>query len=111
MADSKYSGVCQQSCLPRPREILSTLLQDLIELTARTEQATEEFEVITGQISNKPPRADEVERLNNASLKLSTWQLSGSFQNISSTARAIIHSESFAGSIRPAVCSSDGDFR
>ena len=54
------------------QEILNTLLQDVFELIARTEQATEQFEAITAQIPTDQPHHKEVERMNNASLKLST---------------------------------------
>jgi hypothetical protein len=52
-------------------QILSTLLQDVIELTARTEQATEEFEAIMGQIPTGLPHPDGTQRIKNASAKLS----------------------------------------
>jgi hypothetical protein len=53
------------------QQILSTLLEDVIELTARTEQATEEFEAVTGQVPSGLPHPDGVQRIKNASSKLS----------------------------------------
>ena len=52
------------------QQIRSILLQDLIELTARTEQATEEFEAVM-QIPSGLPHPDGVQRVKNASAKLS----------------------------------------
>ena len=54
------------------QQIRATLLQDVIELTARNEQATEEFEAVTGQIPSGLPHPDGVQRIKNASSKLST---------------------------------------
>jgi hypothetical protein len=53
------------------QQILNTLLQDVIELTARTEQATEEFEDLMGQIPSGLPHPDGTQRIKNASAKLS----------------------------------------
>jgi hypothetical protein len=52
------------------QQILSTLLQDVIELTARNEQAMEEFEAATEQIPSGLPHPDGVQRIRNASAKL-----------------------------------------
>jgi hypothetical protein len=61
---------------PKPpatdQQIRATLLQDVIELTARNEQATEEFEALTGQIPSGLPHPDGVQRIKNASAKLAT---------------------------------------
>ena len=54
------------------QQIRSTLLQDVIELTARTEQAAEEFETVMGQIPSGLPHPDGVQQIKNASDKLST---------------------------------------
>lgn len=54
------------------QQILNALLQDVIELTARTEQATEEFEEVIGQIPSGLPHPDGTQRIKNASAKLST---------------------------------------
>ena len=54
------------------QEIRGTLFQDVLELTARTEEATKEFEVISGRICMDQPHPDDVERMKNAFLKLST---------------------------------------
>jgi hypothetical protein len=52
------------------QEIRATLLQDVIELTARNEQAIEEFEAVTGQIPSGLAHPDGVQRIKNASAKL-----------------------------------------
>jgi hypothetical protein len=61
---------------PKPpatdQQIRATLLQDIIELAARNEQATEEFEAATGQIPSGLPHPDGVQRIKNASAKLAT---------------------------------------
>ena len=53
-------------------QVRSTLLQDVIELTARTEEAIKEFEAVTGKIPSNLPHPDGVQRIKNASNKLST---------------------------------------
>ena len=53
------------------RQIRGTLLQDVIELTARTEEATKEFEAVMGQIPSGLPHPDGTQRIKNASAKLS----------------------------------------
>jgi hypothetical protein len=53
------------------QQIRSTLLRDVLELTARTEEATKEFEAVTGQIPSGLPHPDGVQRIKNASAKLS----------------------------------------
>lgn len=53
------------------QQILNTLLQDVIELAARTEQATEELEDLVGQIPSGLPHPDGTQRIKNASAKLS----------------------------------------
>jgi hypothetical protein len=53
------------------QQILGTLLQDVIELTARTEEATKEFEAVMGQIPSGLPHPDGTRRIKNASAKLS----------------------------------------
>lgn len=61
---------------PKPpatdQQIRATLLQDVIELTARHEKALEEFEAVTGQIPSGLPHPDGVQRIKNASAKLAT---------------------------------------
>jgi len=61
---------------PKPRatdqQIRATLLQDVIELTARNERALEEFEDVAGQIPSGLPHPDGVQRIRNASAKLAT---------------------------------------
>ena len=52
------------------QQIRATLLQDVFELTARSEQAREEFEAVTGQIPSGMPHPDGVQRIKNASTKL-----------------------------------------
>ena len=54
------------------QQIRATLLQDIIELTARNEQALEEFEAVAGQIPSGLPHPDGVQRIKNASAKLAT---------------------------------------
>jgi hypothetical protein len=54
------------------QEIRSALLQDVLELTARHEQALEEFEAVTGQIPSGLPYPDGVQNIKNASAKLAT---------------------------------------
>ena len=52
------------------QQLRSVLLQDVLELTARTEEATKEFEAVTGQ--SLLPHPAGVQRIKNASAKLST---------------------------------------
>jgi hypothetical protein len=53
------------------QQIRSTLLQDVLELTARTEEATKEFEAVMGQIPSGLPHPDGTQRIKNASAKWS----------------------------------------
>jgi len=48
----------------------ATLLQDIIELTARSEKALEEFEAVAGQIPSGLPHPDGVQRIKNSAAKL-----------------------------------------
>ena len=52
------------------QEIRATLLRDVIEMTARNEQAIQEFETVTEQIPSGLPQPDGVQRIKNASAKL-----------------------------------------
>ena len=52
------------------QQIRGTLLQDVLELTARTNEATKEFEAVMGQIPSGLPSPDGTQRINNASSKL-----------------------------------------
>ena len=52
------------------QQISSTLLQDVIELTARVEEATRQFNAVM-QIPSGLPHPDGVQRIKNASSKLS----------------------------------------
>jgi hypothetical protein len=54
------------------QQIRSTLLQDILELTARINAATTEFESSIGQIPSGLPHPDGVQQIKNASNKLST---------------------------------------
>jgi hypothetical protein len=54
------------------QDIRSVLLQDVLELTARLEDATSEFEAVAGQIPSGLPHPDGVQRIKNASSKLSS---------------------------------------
>jgi hypothetical protein len=54
------------------QQVRATLLQNVFELTARNEQAMEEFETATGQIPSGLPHPDGVQRIKNASAKLAT---------------------------------------
>jgi hypothetical protein len=54
------------------QQIRSTLLQDILELTARVNEANREFEAIIGQVPSGLPHPDGVQRIKNASNKLST---------------------------------------
>jgi hypothetical protein len=57
------------------QQIRSTLLQDILELTARFTDASREFEVVTEQIPSGLPHPDGVQRIKNASNKLSTARI------------------------------------
>ena len=52
-------------------EIRATLLQDLIGSTARNSEALREFDEVTGQFPSGLPYPDGVQRIKNASNKLS----------------------------------------
>jgi hypothetical protein len=60
---------------PKPpateQQIRRTLLQDVLELTARINEATREFEAVTGQIPSGLTHPDGVQRIKNASNALS----------------------------------------
>src|SRR5258706_13636084 len=73
-SDKQTHGNAALSEKPPPTEeqIRATLLQDVIELTARNERATEEIEAVTGLIHSDLPHPDGVQRIKNASNKLST---------------------------------------
>jgi len=49
-----------------------TLLQDVLGLTARTNEATTEFESVMGRIPRGVPHLDGTQQIKNASNKLST---------------------------------------
>jgi hypothetical protein len=53
------------------QEIRSVLLQDVLELTARLKDATSQFDAVSGQIPSGLPHPDGVQRIKNASNKLS----------------------------------------
>jgi hypothetical protein len=53
-------------------QIRSALLRDLLELTARFTDATGEFEMVMGKIPSGLSHSDGVQRIKNASSKLST---------------------------------------
>jgi len=53
------------------QQIRRTLLQDILELTARIDEATREFKDIIGQIPSGLAHPDGVQRIKNASSKLS----------------------------------------
>jgi len=57
---------------PTDQQIRATLLQDIIELTARNEKALEEFEAVAGQIPSGLPHPDGVQQIKNASANLAT---------------------------------------
>ena len=52
------------------QQVRSTLLQDVLELTARVEEATQQFNAVM-KISSGLPHPDGVQRIKNASSKLS----------------------------------------
>src|SRR6185312_6648872 len=54
------------------QEIRGTLLKDINELTGRIDEATKEFQTVTDQIPSGLPHSDGVQRIKNASSKLST---------------------------------------
>lgn len=59
--------------LPSPatdQEIRRTLLQDILELTARTNEGTREFTAVMAQIPSGLPNPDGSQRIKNASGKL-----------------------------------------
>jgi len=53
------------------QSIRTTLLQDMLEATARNNEASEEFESVMGQLPSGLPNPDGVQRIKNASTKLS----------------------------------------
>jgi len=61
---------------PKPpatdQQIRSTLLQDILELTARIDAASAEFDEVMRQIPSDLPHPDGVQRIKNVSAKLST---------------------------------------
>jgi len=54
------------------QDIRRTLLQDVLELTARTNEAAEEFRVVMERVPSGLPHPDGTQRIKNASDKLST---------------------------------------
>jgi hypothetical protein len=52
------------------QDIRRTLLQDVLELTARTNEAAEEFRVVMGRVPSGLPHPDGAQRIKNASSKL-----------------------------------------
>ena len=52
------------------QDIRRTLLQDVFELTARTNEATAEFDAVMGQVPSGLPHPDGTQRIKNASSKL-----------------------------------------
>jgi len=52
------------------QQIRGTLVQDILELTARTNEATREFEAVMGQVPSGLPHPDGGQRIKNASSKL-----------------------------------------
>jgi hypothetical protein len=52
------------------QQLRSILLQDILELTARTNEAAKEFEAVMGRIPSGLPRTDGTQRIKNASSKL-----------------------------------------
>jgi DNA-directed RNA polymerase subunit RPC12/RpoP len=56
---------------PAPQDIRTTLFQDVLEATARNNDAFEEFKVVTGQLPSGLPHPDGVQRIKNASRRLS----------------------------------------
>jgi hypothetical protein len=57
--------------LATDQQIRGTLLQDILELTARTNEASREFDEAIGQFPSGLPYPDGVQRIRNASSKLS----------------------------------------
>lgn len=62
--------------IPKPpatdQQIRSTLLQDILEWSARIEAASSEFDEVMRQIPGDLPHPDGVQRIKNVSAKLST---------------------------------------
>jgi len=56
----------------REQDIRRTLLQDVLELTARTDEATKEFEAVMRQVPSGLPRQDGAQPIKNVSNKLTT---------------------------------------
>jgi DNA-directed RNA polymerase subunit RPC12/RpoP len=56
---------------PAPQDIRATLFQDVLEATARNNEAFGEFNAVTGQFPSGLPHPDGVQRIKNASRKLS----------------------------------------
>ena len=54
------------------QEIRSTLLQDILELTARIDEASAEFDEVMRKIPSDLPHPDGVQRIKSVSAKLST---------------------------------------
>jgi hypothetical protein len=54
------------------QQVRSTLLQDILELTARIDEASAEFDEVMRQIPSDLPHPDGVQRIKNISAKLST---------------------------------------
>ena len=52
------------------QQIRGTLLQDVLELTARTNEASREFDAVMNQFPSGLPHPDGVQRIKNASNKL-----------------------------------------
>jgi hypothetical protein len=52
------------------QDIRRTLLQDVLELTARTNEVTQEFEAVMGKVPSGLPQPDGTQRIKNASSKL-----------------------------------------
>ncbi len=54
------------------QDVRRALLQDVLELTARTNEATKEFEAVMGKVPSGLPSPDGTQRIKNASGKLTT---------------------------------------
>jgi hypothetical protein len=54
------------------QQIRSVLLQDVLELTVRTNEASNEFDEIMSQVPSGSAHPDGVQRMKTASVKLST---------------------------------------
>ena len=59
------------------QQIRGTLLQDVFELTARTNEATREFEAVMGQIPSGLPYPDGTQQIKDVSSRLSTARKPG----------------------------------